>query len=130
MFIASIFALAFISIGLLVVAIALRSRSVATLNFMICVAAGVPIAPWDTFRSLHPPANEDLHLDWLAALIWSVISCAAVLALIFCLIVTIPKEAKRPRERKRKKRRRSRSRSVRGTLEGLPAEDDTFTDAT
>ena len=108
MWIIAVLVLAVVSIGLLLVSMALRSRSVATLNFVICLAAAVVIQPWESF-AIHPPSDEDMRLSWVAMLIWTFIFSASFLALIFCLIATM--EKKEPKRRKRRRRSRPPSRS-------------------
>jgi hypothetical protein len=106
MMIFAILALAIFSIGLFLVAVALRSRSVATMNFMICVVAGAVIQPWSTLK-LSPPVREDERIAWIAAVVWTFIFLASGSALIYCKIAT--REKKDSKQRKRR-RRRSRSR--------------------
>ena len=99
-----ILTLAIASIGMCLGAVALRSRSVATLNFMICLGAAAVIQPWATL-AIKPPVNEDGRLDWITAVIWTFIFTASVAGLIYCLFVT--RTAKPPKRRKRRRRSRS-----------------------
>jgi membrane-bound ClpP family serine protease len=104
MMIIVVLAVAVLSIGLFLMAVTLPSRSIAALNFMICLVAGAVIQPWSTF-ALHPPANEDDRLYWIAAMIWTLIFSASVIGGIYCLFVT---RQQKPLKRG-KRRRRSRS---------------------
>ena len=105
----AVLALAVFSIGLFLVSVALRSKSVATMNFMICVVAGAVIQPWSTLK-LTPPVQEDERIAWIAAVVWMFIFLASASALIYCKIATREKS-----ESKQRKRRRRRSRSSSGS---------------
>jgi hypothetical protein len=107
----SVLALAFVSMALVLVAVAQRSRSVATLNFIICLFSAPAILPWFP-PTMHPPDNEDLRVCWIAGVIWIFIFSASVLALIYCVIAhKLTSEASRGKHGKRR-RRRSRSSGV------------------
>ena len=111
MIIVAVLCLAVLSIALVLVAVTLKSRSVATLNFMICVFAGVVVQPWDTL-SLEPPVNEDLRLLWIAALIWAFLFLACIVTLIYCIIITKEKKPPKHSQKRRKRRKRKSRREV------------------
>ena len=108
MLIASVLALSSVSIGLFVVAIILRSRSVAIMNFTICFIAMFVLQPWSTL-AIQPPRDEDMRLSWIAAWVWVFIAAGSVFAFIYTLFINKEKVPQRSRGKRRKRRRRSKS---------------------
>lgn len=112
MVIITVLALAAIEIALFVVSVILRSRSVATMNLIICLTAGCFIWPWANFGT-HPPRDEELRLNWIAGMASATLFGVSILVLIYCLIITRPTapppKSKRGKRRKHRKSGRTRA---------------------
>ncbi|HWB61045.1 MAG TPA: hypothetical protein VG733_16265 [Chthoniobacteraceae bacterium] len=107
----SVLAVAVVSIVLVLMAVALKSRSVAFLNFMICLVAEVCVQPWSAL-ALHPPTDEQLRLSWIMAVIGSFLLLMSIAAAIYCVIASKPKSLSKrggPGSKRRKKRRKRKS---------------------
>lgn len=112
------------SIGLLLCSIAMRSKSLATLNFFVWVLVMFAVSPWSTL-SPDIPRESGARLMWNAALIWAVFFTIALIN--WLCFLTLSKDAKKPPKSRRRRRR------TRGSGSGRPAEapvtDDGASDA-
>lgn len=115
----TILALAVIEIALFIVSVMLRSRSVATLNFIICLTAGCFIWPWANFGA-HPPRDEELRLNWIAGMASATLFGASILVLGVCLIIT-RQSSPPPRSKRSKRRKHRKSGKTRAELLGNSA---------
>lgn len=94
---------AFISIGLLLVSVALKSRSVALLNVAICAVILIVTQPW-SYLQRSPPADPEMRIYWQSTLLALLFLAISFLGFLFSLI---------PRGKKSSGKRRRRSRSSR-----------------
>lgn len=101
-----IFLTVVVSIGLMLCSIALRSKSIAILNFCMWLLATFAAAPWSTL-STTAPNDPDERLLWDAAIVWAIFFPISIIAMIFSIISKNleNKPPKRDRRRRRSRRR-------------------------